>query len=100
MSVSYTDLFESGYESDCCGATVYLTDICYECHEHCTPQKIDEEEEEKEYTWYVVVGDLKVGDGLTFQEAKELHHKYLNDDSIPNVVNGIQNIYLGMTEVK
>lgn len=24
-------------ESDCCGAGIYLTDICTQCGEHCEP---------------------------------------------------------------
>ena len=44
MSTDYSDIWEFGMESDCCGAGVYLNGICSYCNDHCTP--VDEEERE------------------------------------------------------
>ena len=37
MSTDYSDIWEFGVESDCCGAGVYLNGICSCCNDHCTP---------------------------------------------------------------
>ena len=42
MSTDYSDIWEFGMESDCCGAGVYLNGICSCCNDHCTA--VDEEE--------------------------------------------------------
>jgi len=42
MSTDYSDIWEFGVESDCCGAGVYLNGICSCCNDHCTA--VDEEE--------------------------------------------------------
>ena len=42
MSTDYSDIWDLGMESDCCGAGVYLNGICSCCKDHCTP--VDEEE--------------------------------------------------------
>jgi hypothetical protein len=44
MSTDYSDIWEFGMESDCCGAGVYINGICSYCNDHCTP--VDEEERE------------------------------------------------------
>ena len=44
MSIDYSDIWDLGMESDCCGAGVYLNGICSNCNDHCTP--VDEEERE------------------------------------------------------
>ena len=47
MSTDYSDVWDLGMESDCCGAGVYLNGICSCCNDHCTPvacdDKLDEE---------------------------------------------------------
>ena len=48
MSISYSDAYEFGMVSDCCGANVYLNGICSNCNDHCTPvseEELDEEDE-------------------------------------------------------
>ena len=35
--MDYSDVWELGAVSDCCGAGVYLNGICAECNDHCTP---------------------------------------------------------------
>ena len=40
--MSSNDCYEIG-QSNCCGAAIYLGDICSECKDYCLP--IDEEEE-------------------------------------------------------
>jgi len=42
MSTDYSDIWEFGMESDCCGAGVYINGICSCCNDHCTA--VDEEE--------------------------------------------------------
>jgi len=42
MSTDYSDIWEFGVESDCCGAGVYINGICSCCNDHCTA--VDEEE--------------------------------------------------------
>jgi len=42
MSLDYSDMYEHGVKSDCCGAPVVWVDICEDCKEHCTP--VDTEE--------------------------------------------------------
>jgi len=42
MSTDYSDVYEFGMESDCCGAGVYINGICSNCNDHCTP--VDEKE--------------------------------------------------------
>jgi cytochrome c553 len=44
MSYSYGDEFEVGVVSGCCGANVYLTDMCAECHEHTDVETVEEDE--------------------------------------------------------
>ena len=44
MSTDYSDVWEFGMESDCCGAGVYLNGICSNCNDHCTP--VDSETED------------------------------------------------------
>ena len=39
-----SDCYEHGTESDCCGANVYLGDICSDCKDHCTPVDLEEEQ--------------------------------------------------------
>ena len=34
--------------SDCCGAEVYLHDLCRACQEHCEPQRCEDCDEEIE----------------------------------------------------
>ena len=46
MSIHYSDAYEFGMVSECCGANVIWTDICESCKEHCTPVEIDEEEDD------------------------------------------------------
>ena len=55
MSTDYSDIWEFGMESDCCGAGVYLNGICSCCNDHCTPV-----DSEIEYT-----GDGFEDDGCT-----------------------------------
>tara|TARA_R110002167_G_scaffold308077_1_gene512815 strand:+ start:481 stop:627 length:147 start_codon:yes stop_codon:yes gene_type:complete len=43
MSMDYSDVWELGSVSDCCGAGVYLNGICSECNDHCTPVTEDED---------------------------------------------------------
>lgn len=43
MSTDYSDIWEFGMESDCCGAGVYLNGICSCCNDHCTPVELEEE---------------------------------------------------------
>ena len=45
MSSDWRDLVEESLESDCCGASVCLDDICMDCWEHCTPVNLEEEDE-------------------------------------------------------
>jgi len=40
------DWFEHGMVSDCCSASVYLNGICSKCNDHCTPVKVEEDEDE------------------------------------------------------
>ena len=47
MSHEYWDSFESG-ESDCCGAAIYLGNICKKCGEHCDTRK--EERTSREFS--------------------------------------------------
>tara|TARA_R100001530_G_scaffold49358_1_gene36919 strand:+ start:52 stop:264 length:213 start_codon:yes stop_codon:yes gene_type:complete len=42
MSLGYSDIYELGVESDCCGASVYLNGICSNCNDHCTPLELEE----------------------------------------------------------
>ena len=42
MSMDYSDIWDLGMESDCCGAGVYLNGICSYCNDHFT--QVDEEE--------------------------------------------------------
>ena len=44
MSLDYSDIWEFGVESDCCGAGVYLNGICSSCNDHCTPVEQEERE--------------------------------------------------------
>ena len=44
MSTDYSDVYEFGMESDCCGAGVYLNGICSCCNDHCTAVREDEGE--------------------------------------------------------
>ena len=44
MSLDYSDIYELGVESDCCGASVYLNGICSSCNDHCTPVDLEERE--------------------------------------------------------
>ena len=44
MSTDYSDIWDLGMESDCCGAGVYLNGICSCCNDHCTP--VDSETED------------------------------------------------------
>ena len=39
--LDYSDIYELGVESDCCGASVVWVDLCTECREHCTPVDLD-----------------------------------------------------------
>ena len=44
MSMDYSDVWELGAVSDCCGAGVYLNGICSNCNDHCTPEfAVDED---------------------------------------------------------
>jgi len=43
MSLDYSDIWDLGMESDCCGAGVYLNGICSCCNDHCTPVELEEE---------------------------------------------------------
>jgi hypothetical protein len=43
MSLDYSDIYEIGVESNCCGANVVWVDLCVECMEHCTPVTLEEE---------------------------------------------------------
>jgi len=43
MSTDYSDIWDLGTESDCCGAGVYLNGICSCCNDHCTPVELEEE---------------------------------------------------------
>jgi len=43
MSTDYSDIYELGVQSDCCGANVYLNWICSNCNDHCTPVVLEEE---------------------------------------------------------
>ncbi len=45
VMMDYSDVWELGAVSDCCGAGVYLNGICADCNDHCTP--VYEEEKEK-----------------------------------------------------
>ena len=49
MSLDYSDIYEHGVESDCCGASVVWVDICTDCKEHCTPVDLEERELMDEY---------------------------------------------------
>ncbi len=49
MTTYLHDLYEYGVVSNCCGASVYLGDMCADCHEHCTP--ITEEEHNPSYDY-------------------------------------------------
>jgi len=49
MTTYLHDLYEYGVVSDCCGASVYLGDMCADCKEHCTP--ITEEEHNPSYDY-------------------------------------------------
>ena len=44
MSLDYSDIYELGVESDCCGASVVWVDLCTECMEHCTPVELEKRE--------------------------------------------------------
>jgi hypothetical protein len=44
MGMDYNDIYELGVESDCCGASVVLVDVCNKCKEHCTPIELEERE--------------------------------------------------------
>jgi len=44
--MDYSDVWELGAVSDCCGAGVYLNGICADCNDHCTPVEVEEEGEE------------------------------------------------------
>ncbi len=44
MSYSPGDEIEYGVVSSCCGASVYLGDLCSDCKEHC--DSVSEEEED------------------------------------------------------
>jgi hypothetical protein len=44
MSTDYSDIWDLGMESDCCGAGVYLNGICSNCNDHCTPVDIETED--------------------------------------------------------
>ena len=46
MSISHSDAYEFGMESDCCGAGIIYSDICMECKEHCDAEREDEEDED------------------------------------------------------
>ena len=37
--------YECGVVSDCCGAPVIWTDICFACREHCEPTSDEEFED-------------------------------------------------------
>ena len=50
MSIHYSDAYEFGMVSECCGADVWI-DICESCKEHCTPvskEELDEEDNEQD----------------------------------------------------
>jgi len=44
MSTDYSDIYELGVQSDCCGASVVWVDLCTECKEHCTPVELEKRE--------------------------------------------------------
>jgi hypothetical protein len=37
MGQDIRDIIRDNVLSDCCGAIVYLDDVCSECKEHCSP---------------------------------------------------------------
>ena len=46
MSLDYSDIYELGVESDCCGAPVAWVDLCTNCKEHCTPVDLEQQTRE------------------------------------------------------
>ena len=56
MSIDYSDVYEYGVESDCCGADVYLNGICSCCNDHCTPVRKHEWDESNLMDKYRDVG--------------------------------------------
>ncbi len=48
MTTYLHDLYEYGVVSNCCGASVYLGDMCADCHEHCTAIEIKDEDEDED----------------------------------------------------
>ena len=55
MSMDYSDVWELGSVSDCCGAGVYLNGICSECNDHCTPVTEDEDNLTEEQKYDILV---------------------------------------------
>ena len=45
----YNDSIEEGL-SNCCGAIIYMQDICADCKEHCEPQEEDKKVKMSSYT--------------------------------------------------
>ena len=42
MSTHYTDLLDTSRSSNCCGAAIYMGDICSQCKEHCDDAEEDD----------------------------------------------------------
>lgn len=42
------DLIDRSAESNCCGAPIYLGDLCLDCGEHCQDERDEPEVEEEE----------------------------------------------------
>ena len=55
MTTDPRDLLSSGVVSNCCGAPIYLGDICTACKEHCEPVSEDGDEAPAHITLYVPV---------------------------------------------
>ncbi len=47
MSFDATDAFTGG-TSNCCGARIYMGDLCAECGEHCEDEEDEDEESEEQ----------------------------------------------------
>ena len=43
MSMTYQDYFIPDVVSNCCLAPIIITDMCFECYEHCEPEEDDDE---------------------------------------------------------
>jgi|6_EtaG_2_1085325.scaffolds.fasta_scaffold280233_2 hypothetical protein len=77
MSLDYSDIYELGVESDCCGASVVWVDLCTECMEHCTPVRkyewdeshlIDNPRDEEESSLMDKYRDVGMSPGDFFKE--------------------------------